>query len=140
MRRVRRWSLSRAALGGALAALVIEGATALVVTPGSSVGVNPAAAEDPPVPDAFQCYMAKASAGTPPFIAVTGLPVVDPFGPATLDVTKTARLCAPASVDGADPTAPAHPEHLESTRQGGRRARRDSGWSKRGGWSTPSGR
>jgi hypothetical protein len=66
--------------------------------------------------DAFQCYGAKPSHGVPPFIELDDVAAVDAFGPATLRITKPARLCAPASVNGSDPSAPAHPESLEGYR------------------------
>ncbi len=78
------------------------------------VFVSAASAQSGPALDHFQCYKAAATSGYPRFIPVTGLAVVDGFGPATLAVTKPARLCAPASLDGGDPTAPTHPGHLES--------------------------
>ncbi len=67
---------------------------------------------DPPL-DPFQCYQAKAASGSAHFVSIPYLVTTDRFGQWFFAITKPAELCAPASVDGSDPTAPAHTEHLE---------------------------
>jgi hypothetical protein len=66
----------------------------------------------PPTPDHFQCYKVRRSRGGPKFTRVSGVTGVDQFGPYTVDLIKPRWLCAPASKNGEDPTAPTHPEHL----------------------------
>ncbi len=56
--------------------------------------------------DPFQCYEIHR----PPFDRTVTL--VDALGASTVLVERAKRLCAPADVDGADPSAPAHPGHL----------------------------
>jgi hypothetical protein len=65
----------------------------------------------PPPSDHFVCYKVKPSRGGPKFVKRT-VTVADQFETVTLDVQKPARLCAPASKNGEDPTAPSHPDHL----------------------------
>jgi hypothetical protein len=66
--------------------------------------------QQPPL-DHFQCYRVKGSRGTPRFLRRT-VSVANQFESTTLTVVKPRRLCAPASKNGEDPTAPGHPDHL----------------------------
>jgi DNA-binding beta-propeller fold protein YncE len=62
---------------------------------------------DPPL-DAYECYKAKVSKGTPKLPKGTQVTVADQFeSERTLDVKKPSRLCVPVGVDGA---AVLHPE------------------------------
>lgn len=58
------------------------------------------------VRDPFQCYEIHR----PPLGRTVTLD--DARGPSTVVVKRAKRLCAPADVNGADPTAAAHPGHL----------------------------
>ena len=75
--------------------------------------VPPAGAQSPPL-DNFQCYLAGTTAGTPRFVPLSHLGTVDTFGSWQFAVTKPTDLCNPADVEGNDPGAPSHTEHLES--------------------------
>jgi len=67
--------------------------------------------QQPPL-DHFQCYKVKRSRSAPKFVKRT-VTVINQFEPSiTLQITKPRRLCAPASKNGEDPTAPSHPDHL----------------------------
>jgi hypothetical protein len=57
--------------------------------------------------DHFKCY----KVGSAKFRA-SGLTVETQFGPLVVDIKKPTHLCAPASKNGEDPTAPSHSEHL----------------------------
>ncbi|MCC6847933.1 MAG: hypothetical protein IT294_05480 [Deltaproteobacteria bacterium] len=56
--------------------------------------------------DPFQCYEIHRA---PLDRTVT---LTDALGPSTAVVERAKRICAPADVNGADPTAPSHPGHL----------------------------
>src|SRR5207244_2569504 len=62
----------------------------------------------PPDPDHFDCYKVKATAGTTRFEPVIALGTEDQFGLREVDVKKPSRLCLPANVRGANPSAVAH--------------------------------
>ena len=62
--------------------------------------------------DDFKCYRAKKTPGTSTPLPVAGVAVEDAFGSLTVDVKKGTALCAPASTDGGDPSAPSHAGHL----------------------------
>ncbi len=69
----------------------------------------PLCVETPPSAlDPFHCYGMRAPKGTPG-VDVT---LVDRFGTTTVGVAEPRRVCNPADVAGADPTAPAHPTHF----------------------------
>ncbi len=55
----------------------------------------------------FQCYEIHR-----PVMNLAGVSVVDAVGASTVTVKRAKRICAPADVDGADPTAPLDPGHL----------------------------
>lgn len=95
----------------AVTVLALRGGDALFAHDGF---VAAAVAQSGPALDHFQCYRASATSGLPRFIPLAGLHVVDEFGAATLGLSKAARLCNPSSLDGSDPTAPTHTEHLEA--------------------------
>jgi len=57
--------------------------------------------------DHFQCYESHR-----PPSRITGLSLVDHFGPSTVHLKRAKRFCAPASKNGEDPTAPLDPDHL----------------------------
>jgi len=78
---------------------------AVVVTPLLS-GVASAAT------DHFSCYLARKASGTPTF-SPRAVQLVDAQRTATAEVKKPRFLCAPASLNGGQPTAPTHPDHLE---------------------------
>jgi len=61
--------------------------------------------------DHFQCYKVKRSKGGPKFAKRT-VTVSDQFESLTLTLVKPVLLCAPASKNNEDPTAPSHPDHL----------------------------
>jgi hypothetical protein len=79
----------------------------LLMVPTAKNGV----AITPPVGDHFTCYKVRRSRGTPKFTART-VSVVDQFESVSETLLKPVLLCAPASKNGEDPTAPAHPNHL----------------------------
>jgi hypothetical protein len=79
----------------------------LLMVPTSKDGVP----ISPPPVDHFQCYKVKRSKGAPKFAKRT-VSIVNQFETVTLTVVKPVRLCAPASKNNEDPTAPSHPEHL----------------------------
>lgn len=92
--------------------LALAGQVPFVAAP--TTLVSEAGAQSPPPLDHFQCYQAKTAAGTAKFTAIPYLPTSDRFGEWFFAVSKPAELCAPANVEGNDPTAPSHAEHLES--------------------------
>jgi hypothetical protein len=65
-----------------------------------------------PVVDHFECYKSKVSKGAPKFDAINGVPLEDQFGTQTVLVKKPSRFCTPVDVNGGDPSAPGHPDHL----------------------------
>lgn len=69
-------------------------------------------AQTPPL-DHFQCYVIKRSKGGPKFVKQT-VTVSNQFEDVAVEVelVRPFRLCAPASKNGEDPTAPDHPDHL----------------------------
>jgi hypothetical protein len=73
--------------------------------------------------DAFTCYRIKASSK---FVPVPGVALVDRFGSTSVEVRKSKSLCAPTSVDGGDPSAPSHPDHLEGYQIKGPKFRPDT--------------
>lgn len=92
--------------------LVLAGQVPFVATP--TTLVSEAGAQSPPPLDHFQCYQAKTASGTAKFTAIPYLPTSDRIGEWFFTVSKPGELCAPASVEGSDPSAPSHAEHLES--------------------------
>jgi hypothetical protein len=62
--------------------------------------------------DHFSCYKSKTTVGFT--AAVTGISLVDAFGPSMVEAKKPKWLCTPADKNDEDPTAPSHPDHLES--------------------------
>lgn len=82
-----------------------------------SIAIPPAivavAEADGPELDHFQCYQVKNAPGATHFVPVPYLTTTDRFGEWYFEVTKAAELCNPANVDGSDPTAHLHTEHLE---------------------------
>jgi hypothetical protein len=66
--------------------------------------------QQPPL-DHFQCYKVKRSKGGPKFAKRT-VTVSDQFESLTLTLVKPVLLCAPASKNNEDPTAPSHSDHL----------------------------
>ena len=65
-----------------------------------------------PVVDHFDCYKSKVTKDTPKFAPIEGLVLEDQFGTQPVVVKKPSRLCAPVDVDGGDPSAPGHRDHL----------------------------
>ena len=84
----------------------------LMVPTLKSLTTTPPAALPNPTVDHFQCYRVKRSKGTLRFTKVRGVKVDDQFGTALVDLLKPQTLCAPASKNGENPTAPSHPFHL----------------------------
>lgn len=107
---VTRFLGAGAILAGGL--LALAGQVPFVATP--TTLVSEAGAQSPPPLDHFQCYQAKTASGTAKFTAIPYLSTSDRFGEWFFSVTKPAELCAPANVEGSDPTAPSHAEHLET--------------------------
>lgn len=81
--------------------------TDILMVPTSKDGVP----QNPPL-DHFQCYKVKRSRGTPRFVPIAGVTVVNQFESVTVTLTKPVLLCAPANKNNEDPTAPSHPDHL----------------------------
>ncbi len=79
---------------------------AMLMVPTSKDGVQ----QLPPL-DHFQCYKVKRSKGAPKFAKLT-VAIVNQFETVTEIVVKARYLCAPASKNNEDPTAPSHPDHL----------------------------
>jgi hypothetical protein len=67
-------------------------------------------AQVPPL-DHFQCYKVKRSRGAPKFQQRTAS-VMNQFETVSVMLVKPLLLCAPASKNNEDPTAPSHPDHL----------------------------
>jgi hypothetical protein len=65
----------------------------------------------PPAGDHFTCYKVRRSHGAAKFVSRM-VSVVDQFETITDTLLKPIRLCAPASKNGEDPTAPQHADHL----------------------------
>ncbi len=65
----------------------------------------------PPPGDHFTCYKVRPSRGAAKFARRT-VTVVDQFQSVTETLFKPSLLCAPASKNNEDPTAPQHPDHL----------------------------
>lgn len=66
--------------------------------------------------DPFTCYKAGPNSRNFKFPGIPnppGLALADRFGSATVAVTRSRYLCAPTNTNGADPSAPAHPIHLD---------------------------
>jgi len=61
--------------------------------------------------DHFMCY--KGRTRTAVAADVNALPTQDRFETTTLDLKKVRHLCAPANMEGQDPTAPLDPDHLK---------------------------
>jgi hypothetical protein len=76
---------------------------------------NDVVRQDPPSVDPpgggeerrFQCYEIHR-----PVFGQANVSVVDAIGASTVTIKRAKRICAPADVDGADPTAPLDPAHL----------------------------
>lgn len=83
----------------------------LIATPTSLV--SEAGAQSPPPLDHFHCYQSKTASGTTKFVPIPHVVTSDRFGEWRFTVKKPTELCAPANVEGHDPTAPSHAEHLE---------------------------
>jgi hypothetical protein len=64
--------------------------------------------------DHFSCYKSKTTSGTPKFLGLPSVSLVDAFSATSAAVGRTKALCAPVSRNGEDPTAPSHPDHLQS--------------------------
>jgi hypothetical protein len=84
----------------------------LLVPASKSLTTTPPPPLVAPTPDHFQCYKVRRSRGGPKFTRINGVTAEDQFGPYTVDLIRPKYLCAPASKNGEDPTAPTHPEHL----------------------------
>jgi hypothetical protein len=76
-----------------------------------SAGVCAGTPDDLSCLDHFSCYKSKTTAG---FTPQSGIALVDAFWTSTAEVRKPKWLCAPADKNDEDPTAPTHPDHLES--------------------------
>lgn len=97
----------------AVAALAVAARTLSFVASGPA-GVPDAGAQSPPPLDHFLRYEAKEPIGLPHFVRISHLAAVDGFGDWHWEIVKPLDVCDPASVDGNDPSAPSHAEHLES--------------------------
>src|SRR5262249_60361783 len=66
----------------------------------------------PPLRDSFQCYQVRPSRSTRKFAPIRNVLVTDALETVAVDLLKPTRLCAPASLNGEDGTAPGHPTLL----------------------------
>jgi hypothetical protein len=78
----------------------------ILLVPTSKDGVQ----QQPPL-DHFQCYKVKRSRGAPKFAKRTAS-ISNQFETVTVTLVRPRLLCAPASKNNEDPTAPSHPGHL----------------------------
>ncbi len=62
--------------------------------------------------DHFQCYKAAPSRGAEKFIPPPPFVVEDGLSEKTISISKIGKVCAPANVNGDDPSAPGHLGHL----------------------------
>ena len=62
--------------------------------------------------DHFQCYKASRASGSAKFIPPPPFTIEDTFGQKSISITKISKVCAPASIDSDNPTAPGHAGHL----------------------------
>ncbi|MEO6030253.1 MAG: hypothetical protein ABIR79_25570 [Candidatus Binatia bacterium] len=62
--------------------------------------------------DRFTCYLTRTTSGTPKF-APRGVQLTDAVRSSGATVKRERFLCAPASLNGGQPEAPTHPDHLE---------------------------
>jgi len=74
----------------------------------SAVTVAPARA----ALDHFTCYRARTASGTPKFVPRPDMQLEDRFGAMAIIFFAQERLCTPTDVNGADPAAPTHADHL----------------------------
>ncbi len=58
-------------------------------------------------PRRYQCYEIHR-----PVMNLAGVSLVDAVGASTVTIKRAKRICAPADLDGVDPTAPLDPAHL----------------------------
>ncbi|MBI3770107.1 MAG: Ig-like domain-containing protein [Deltaproteobacteria bacterium] len=94
--------------------LGVRAADRVFVPAGTAGGTGGAPPPAPGGVDTFACYPAKAartSADTPAF-SPRSVVVQDALGARTLQLTQPTRVCAPADLNGADASAPAHAGHL----------------------------
>jgi hypothetical protein len=77
-------------------------------SPTPTVTATPPVGPTPGALDPFHCYGVRAPQGAPR-LDVT---LTDRFGSTTVEVDEPRRVCNPANVAGADPSAPSHPTHL----------------------------
>jgi hypothetical protein len=93
--------------------LAVRGADRILLPAAAALGTGgaPAGAASAAV---FACYAAKAVPTVPGSLRFTPRTVVvtDELGTRTLALTRPARVCAPADLNGADPDAPENPQHL----------------------------
>jgi len=93
--------------------LAVRGADRILLPAAAALGTGgaPAGAASAWV---FACYAAKAVATATTSLRFTPRTVVitDEIGTRTLALTRPARVCAPADLNGADPDAPENPQHL----------------------------
>ena len=77
-------------------------------------GCSPHCALEPDLQvDPFLCYGARNLSVAPPIISLN---LIDQLGAMNVQPTRTLGLCAPADLDGSDPSAPTHPNHLQRYR------------------------
>jgi hypothetical protein len=108
-----RPALGRRAISVALVATVALAAR--IVVPFATTGSIPeAGAQTPPPLDHFVRYKSSEAVGFPRFTSISHVAAVDVFGDWHYELKKPVDIANPASVDASDPTAPSHPEHLES--------------------------
>src|SRR2546428_630057 len=82
----RRWRLLAAVLA----------ATALA-TPGAASGVCLPSPDPADCVDHFTCYDVWITKGTPAFVAISGVSLVDQFAAASVTVRKQSHLCLPTN-------------------------------------------
>ncbi len=85
--------------------------THLMVPTAKSLISDPPAPTNPAV-DHFECYQVKLAKGTPKFVPISNVTLVDQFGSMTVAVRKPKRLCTPVDKNGEEPGAETHPVHM----------------------------
>ena len=92
--------------------LGIRGVERVLVRAEASLGAG--GLSTPPSADAtaFACYPAKTIRGAGSAFAAIDVTAHDLLETVTLHLSKPSRVCAPADLNGADPTAPGLPGHL----------------------------
>ncbi|HEY2387881.1 MAG TPA: Ig-like domain-containing protein [Candidatus Binatia bacterium] len=92
--------------------LGIRGADRVLVRAEVSLGAGGVSTPPSTDPNAFACYPAKAARGAGTAFSAVDVTAHDQLETVTLHLSKPTRVCAPADLNGADPSAPGSPGHL----------------------------